>query len=372
MQRGLNDVFAENQKISLRQLQVLLLLDCFGTAVLFLPAELAQLSGNGCWFLALGGGIAFVVSSILLSQAGRRMGEGTAVEWFQSCFGIFGGTVLLVGLAGNLLFSSFTELRIFSEVVCRTMLPNTPLWIISLLILAVGMMWARQGAECRGRAAEILFFMVIIPILVVLISVAISAEYGNVRPWEFPDSRGFLGGIGTLSMTFQGLLFLYFVFPSLRKTSAVRKKTAAATGVTAAAITGITFLCLAVYGDKVLSQKLLPTLQMLERVSFTGVFLIRQDVLLLWFWMASVSLFLSGGLFYGALLVRRMLRQEEGKGVIWIWIWGILIFVFSFLPKDLSAAYRWKRVITPWFSLIYLWIIPLLLLWKGKGESNCE
>ena len=365
-------MFAENRKISLRQLQVLLLLDCFGTAVLFLPAELAQLSGNGCWFLALGGGITFTVSSILLSLAGSRMAEGTAVEWFRSCFGPFGGTALLLGLAGNLLFSGFTELRIFSEVVCRTMLPNTPLWIISLVIIAVGMMWARQGAECRGRGAEILFFMVIIPILVILISVAVSAEYGNVRPWEFPDFRGFLGGIGTLSMTFQGLLFLYFVFPNLRKISVVRKKTAAATGVIAATITGITFLCLAVYGDKVLSEKMLPTLQMLERVSFTGVFLIRQDVLLLWFWMASVSLFLSGVLLYGELLGKRILGQEEGKGAAWIWGWGILIFIFSFLPEDLSAAYRWKREITPWFSLIYLWIIPLLLLWRGKGASGCE
>lgn len=42
-------MFAENRKISIRQLQMLLLLDCFGTAVLFLPAELAEISGRGCF-----------------------------------------------------------------------------------------------------------------------------------------------------------------------------------------------------------------------------------------------------------------------------------------------------------------------------------
>ena len=50
-------MFAENRKISIRQLQVLLLLDCFGTAVLFLPAELAEISGRGCFFAALLGGL---------------------------------------------------------------------------------------------------------------------------------------------------------------------------------------------------------------------------------------------------------------------------------------------------------------------------
>ena len=46
-------MFAENRKISIRQLQMLLLLDCFGTAVLFLPAELAEISGRGCLRLCL-------------------------------------------------------------------------------------------------------------------------------------------------------------------------------------------------------------------------------------------------------------------------------------------------------------------------------
>ena len=50
-------MFAENRKISIRQLQMLLLLDCFGTAVLFLPAELAEISGRGCFFAALLGGL---------------------------------------------------------------------------------------------------------------------------------------------------------------------------------------------------------------------------------------------------------------------------------------------------------------------------
>ena len=64
-----------------------------------------------------------------------------------------------------------------------------------------------------------------------------------------------------------------------------------------AVVTVIVLLCLANYGEGMLTAKLLPTLQMLERVSFTGVFLTRQDLLLLWFWMASAVLFLSGVVF---------------------------------------------------------------------------
>ena len=80
-------MFAENRKISIRQLQMLLLLDCFGTAVLFLPAELAEISGRGCFFAALLGGLGVSAASLLLTAVGKRMPNGTVVDWCRSVCG---------------------------------------------------------------------------------------------------------------------------------------------------------------------------------------------------------------------------------------------------------------------------------------------
>ena len=149
-------MFAENRKISIRQLQVLLLLDCFGTAVLFLPAELAEISGRGCFFAALLGGLGVSAASLLLTAVGRRMPHGTVVDWCRSVCGNGVGTILLLGLAGKLLLDGMLELRIFSEIICRFMLPATPVWVLSLVLLLVAGALAAQGTECRGRTAEIL------------------------------------------------------------------------------------------------------------------------------------------------------------------------------------------------------------------------
>ncbi|MBO5329183.1 MAG: endospore germination permease [Anaerotignum sp.] len=366
-------MFAENRKISLRQLQVLLLLDCFGTVVLFLPAELAQMSGRGCWIAALIGGLVFSAVSLLLTKVGSKMPEGTAVEWFRFCFGSFLGNAALFGLALHLLFSGLVELRLFSEVVCRAMLPNTPVWVISLVILAVSGALAAQGTECRGRAAEILFFVVAIPLVIILLAVSVSSEYGRVLPLELPSFDGIRNGIAAMSVVFQGLLFLYFIFPDLRKPAMAKGAVVKSAFVTTLVVTAIVFLCLAVYGENVLAEKLLPALQMMERVSFTGVFLTRQDVLLLWFWMASVCIFLSGILFYSSLLEVRMWKQPETKRKTWLWICLMAVFAASFLPDDLSAAYYLRMRLAPWFNLVYLVILPILLLLIAKrkgGERN--
>lgn len=364
-------MFAENRKISLRQVQALLLLDCFGTAVLFLPGELAGQGSRACWVMALAGGVAFVLLSLLLTAVGKRMPDGTVVHWCRRCFGNVLGSIILVGLAGKLLFDGMLELRIFSEIICRSMLPSTPVFAISLVVLAVAGSLAAQGTECRGRTAEILFFLVAIPLAVILIAVAISSEYNRILPLEMPSVSEIGTGIAAMSIVFQGLTFLYFIYPDLKQPAHAPSAVWKSCTLTVLVVTAMVFLSLAVYGEGVLSEKLLPALQMMERVSFTGVFLTRQDVLLLWFWMASVSVFLSGTLFFGSLLGVQLCRQRETKRKTWLWVWLVLLFAASFLPGNLSTAYHLRMGLAPWFHLIYLVVLPLaLLLFAGKGGNS--
>lgn len=361
-------MFAENRKISLRQLQALLLLDCFGTTVLFLPAELARLSGKACWVVALLSGVVFAVLSLLLTSVGKRLPQGTVVDWCRGCFGNFFGAIVLIGLAMKLLLDGMLELRMFSEIVCRSMLPTTPVWAISLVVLAVAGSLAAQGTECLGRMAEILFFLVAIPLAVILLAVAISSKYHRILPLELPSVSEIGSGIAAMSIVFQGLTFLYFIYPDLKRPARSRSAVLKSSALTGLVVTAMVFLCLAVYGEGILSEKLLPSLQMMERVSFTGVFLTRQDVLLLWFWMASVSVFLSGTLFFGSLLGVQMFRQQETKRKTWLWVWLAAVFAASFLPENLSTAYHLRMRLAPFFNLIYLVIVPfVLLLFAGKG-----
>ena len=358
-------MFAENRKISIRQLQMLLLLDCFGTAVLFLPAELAEISGRGCFFAALLGGLGVSAASLLLTAVGRRMPNGTVVDWCQSVCGNAIGTILLLGLAGKLLLDGMLELRIFSEIICRFMLPAT----LSLVLLLVAGALAAQGTECRGRTAEILFFLVAIPLLLVLLAVAASTRYARVLPLALPSPSGIGAGLAEMSIVFRGLVFLYFIYPDLKKPVgfAVWKGCLLITAV----VTVIVLLCLANYGEGMLAAKLLPTLQMLERVSFTGVFLTRQDLLLLWFWMASAVLFLSGVVFFGSLLGTQLCRQAEKKRKLWLWVVLAALFALSFLPESLMAAQRLRLAVSPRLNLAYLVGLPVLLLLLGrKGEKK--
>lgn len=358
-------MFAQNQKISLRQMKALLLLQCFGTAVLFLPAELAAQSGQGCWLAAGFGACVFVAVSLLLSALGEQKGD--IVTWCRAGFGQITGTVLLLGLAAKFLFDGAYELRIFSEVVCRSMLPNTPVWVLSPVVVFVCVFLAEKGVESYGRLAEILFFFTVIPFLLLLLAVAVTAEYQRVLPLEVPSVRGFVAGTAAVSMVFQGLPLLYILFPYLKKKE---KRAVFSTAVSIGAIlTLVVLLSLAVFGAVPLSEKLLPTLQLLERVSFSGIFLTRQDVVFLWFWMCAAVVFVSGALLGVVYLMERLFPKIRRKK--YLWGAALLLWAMSFLPENLTAAYRLRAAVSPWLQAAYLVVLPLALrfLWKRRKQD---
>lgn len=363
-------MFAENRKISLRQLQAMLLLDFFGTEALFLPGELAGAGGRGCWATALLCGLAFAALSLLLACLGSKMPEGTAVEWCRALLGPVFGNLILLGLAAKLLWDGALELRIFSEIIRRTMLPATPLWAMLLVVLLPAGALAAQGTECRGRTAEILFFFVSIPLAVVLLAVAFSADYGRVLPLEAPAAESWRKGLASTGILFQGLAFLYFIFPDLKKPRKTTRAVPAACGIFAFLLAVLAFLSLAVYGRETLAQKLFPTLQMLERVSFTGIFLTRQDVLLLWFWMASVSVFLSGTLFFSSLMGARMAGQAEKKRKNWLYAALAALFLLSFLPEDMAQAQELRLRASLWLNGFYLLLLPAVLLFLAAARRK--
>ncbi len=364
-------MFAENQKISVRQLQVLLLLYYFGTTALFLPSDAAVTGGNSGWIVTILWGVAASFLAVLFVYLGEKHPSYTAVEWYRRAFGRHLGTVLALGLGGKIIFDGAMELRLFCDIISSSMLPRTPQWLIIALTLFLCCLAASYGIECAARSGEILFFAVLIPLVVVLIFVAISTNYNRLLPVQMPAFSSLRESMPFFAPLLQGFMVFLFIFPSLEKRRHMKRRIwltcLAATGL----MTVLVFLSLAVYGTAALSEKLLPTLQMMERVSFSGIFLGRQDLFLLWFWMVTTFLYVTSLIFFGQELCSRVFQSKKNKRNLWLFLFIPLLFVVALLPKDMAEAY-WLRIrVTPWLSGIFFVALPVLMLFidtvKGRG-----
>lgn len=367
-------MFAENHKISVRQLESMLLLYYFSTAVLFLPSEAASSAGNSCWIVTILWGVASSLLVVFLLYLGGRHPSYTAVEWYEYSFGRVLGTILAFGLAGKLVFDGAMELRLFCDIISSSMLPRTPLWLLILLTLFLCSITAAHGAECSARAAEILFFVVFVPLVLVLIFVAISSGYHRVLPIEMPSLHELKEGVPFFGQLFQGIGIFLFMFPYLEKRQHLKRRMWLICLLATAALGIVVFLSLAVYGVDVLSEKMLPTLQMMERVSFSGIFLGRQDLFLLWFWMVTTFLFVAILIFFGVDLCTRVFKSRKQQRNRWLMLWCPLIFIVALFPKDMATVYWIRLRVAPWLNGIFFILLPIIMLCidgiKGRGKHE--
>lgn len=367
-------MFAENYKISVRQLEVLLLLYYFGTTVLFLPSDAAVVAGNACWIVTSIWGVLSSFLAVFLVYCGERHPSYTAVEWYKHSFGRVIGKALAFGLGGKLIFDGAMELRLFCDVVSSSMLPRTPQWLLIALTLFLCCLAASYGMECTARVGEILFFLVFIPLIFVLIFVAISSGYNRVLPIQFPDLKGMKDSMPSFAPLLQGFMVFFFIFPSLEKRRHMKRRIWLTCIFATAVISVLVFLSLAVYGTEVLAEKLMPTLQMMERVSFSGIFLGRQDLFLIWLWMVTTFLYVSGMIFFGIELFNRLFRTKKITRNRWLILLAPLLFIVALLPKDMAGAYWLRAGVAPWLSGIFFILLPILMLFidviKGRGRHE--
>lgn len=356
-------MFAENQRISIRQVKAFVLIDFFGTAVLFLPAQLARSSGYGGWVMILLWGLVLLASAWMLTTLGKREGTFTIVEWSKRCFGGVLGALVAFLVAGVLFLQGALEIRILGEMVCRVMLYDSSVWvpILAFVLFCTGM--ARHGIECRGRAAEVLFFCIFLPLLGFLLAVTLSIDFWRILPVPMVSMEEMKESTPPLMALFQGLSCLLIVFPYVKKSEKLRKGIVMPIVISTVLIAFLTFLCLGAYGVEMLGTKQYPALQLLGRVSFSGIFLSRQDVLLLWFWVAAGFVFLSGILFALSCISARTFGQKgEGSRMYWVYVWAVLLFIVAMLPSDLTQVYQLRLQWTPWLNGFVFLALPMVLL----------
>lgn len=364
-------MFARNEKISVVQLNLMLIFYLLNTTVLFLPASLAKINNNSVLFMTVFWSIFSVCWGCFLVFWGRKIPQYTAVEWYEMSFGKNIGKVLAIFLGVSLIFYGAMEVRIFAELVLGYMLPKTPLWLVVLVLVIMVGFSGSGGIESNGRLAEILAFFVFVPLFFVLMAVAFSVDFARVLPVYAVGLPELWKGGNEFAAIFQGFVLLLFVFPFLKNDGEKSWTISVSVAIYGLFVCVVALLCVAIYGGELLGEKLFPTLQMLERVSFQGIFLTRQDAIVLWFWFASTVIF-SAGMILFANLTKKKVRKDN-KDVCRIIC--VIMFIFALIPRDLATVYEIRRSVIPWLNGLFLLVLPIataVIYYVKRGEGKVE
>ena len=345
----------KNHKITMRQLQALIIMDTFGVLAVCLPQSMARLSGQNSWiWITAAGIIVSLIAAMAVSMDGSSL--------YKSC----AGRTICILLCGKIILCTGVVLKIFASTVTSLLLDKTPVWIISGIMTLLCLHAALQGIKTRARAAEILFFVVALILIFVYMLTAYNMEIENLMPLSL--SGGFKSTWQAVFSVF-GVEYLLFIRPYLNGNRPAAKRALSA-GILCSVLLGLTvLLTTAVFGAANMQVKNWAVLQVVNTIDFPIMLVERQDIIITAFWIGSAFAFLNAGVYYTGLLLSQAGVRKE-RDVFLFWASGLLIWAVSLYPSsiDMCMELLWKLRILNF--IVYAAIIAAFVFKKGVAVNE--
>jgi len=373
-----------NKKITMRQLQILIILSAMGTGVIVLPRRAADFLPEGAqdgWIIALGLMLIALVAGALIGYAAQtaqkaaefaeKANESSPSKKTEMSFISAMGVLLTKPVAYaigailwlKLIVAAGLELRIFLEISQEIMLPNTPIPVVSAVMIAACAYAAALGFEARARVGEVLISLLILPFLFVFAIAVFDADFSNLQPVLANDVHSIIRGSVRLGFILTGLECLLLVAPFVPGEKSLARAIAGAIFVAGVVIVGITAITIAAFGRGVLAEPW-PVLSMMDVVSLPGAFIERQEALMFGFWIITAFALGNAMLFFGGLLVGDIVKKANLRiGVI---VSAVGVFAVSILPLHREEIYARIDLLYMATGIFFLFVLPIVLLIAAK------
>lgn len=314
-------MFSSNGKISEHQAIRLLTMDMFTGACLFLPMALPRISGYG-------GLLAYVIGILLTWGYGWLVAknmEGVSIQqWLFYCNDA--GARLCRGIYGLRCFACYVFLMgLFSTVLQETFLYAMPKWLIIGAIAVVLIYGCRKGLEVRARLAEIFFYIILVPILLIGLFSLPEARWGRLVTIEGATWQGVFKGALVTWVVMAPIE--WFMYMKLENEKGNRTQMMHKTMALGAILAGIIYmLCLSVLNVPGMQADRWPTVILMQIMKIPGGFVSRQDGFMLSFWIFAMFMSLSGAVSHASRLFNVRNRSNDHRNTEKMWLSIFIIF----------------------------------------------
>lgn len=366
-------MFSNNNFISLRQLKFLLILDIFGIIITILPRKLAEYGGQNGWLILIISLIFAYLCLYIINSLASLFPNDSFYSYTSKIIGKPLATLISILFVVKIIVGVSFELRIFSEILKEIILFNTPFWVTSISMLALGSYMASKGYEARGRMAEILIYIVFIPLAFVFFIALFDVDFSNLKPFlKEIDSKKMLNGSIYTLFNFSALEFVLLVYPYIKDKKQIKNTTKNGLISVGIIMILISVITIARFGKYDIVHQMWPVLEMMDTIDLPGSFIERQDAFIMTFWIISIFMIVNSSIFFSSLILKDTIKKGTHKTYIYIFI--PIIYIISLIPKNIGQVYELMETFYKYFGLLYLFIIPLILLIiaKVRGLKNEE
>ena len=346
--------FAENNRISHRQLYRQMILTFLAPFLVCLPGKNGIQGMNGFWGIVLAVSVLILYVFILLRVTS---GYSDMVRFLGSFWGRIAGVFFLV----YIIFTAAYILKILEQIIPRWLLMGIPSGWISFLVIVVCSIGTEKGIQRRGRMAEISGGLLLAGVLLMMVLCLgqIRVDYlQEMAEVERISGTAVVQGGYLFLCGFSGVGLLPFIMRDVVRPGSVGKTIIGAILTVGGILAGVLVLLPAVFGWNRLLTEEYPILPLLAGAALPGNILARFDVLWmgfllygLLFALGSLLLWTSG---HGKMPSGNSKVLDGGTGV-WTVIIGSIGYCGEDVLQKLSGNHICSRTFIYTGAASFLW-----------------
>ncbi len=362
-------MFSHNERISIRQVTVLLILQMFNTGMLILPKLATEFVDRNGYVLPI---LAVILGSIYIfciTKLTNMFSQDTMVEFLPKIFPKFIANVIMFVFALKIIISTGLELRMFGEMVGLVMLPKTPIIIIILIMLLTVAYLVKSGVEAMARMAEILIYFVFLPLVIAFWGVVQQADYRQIMPFFQTDIESLGWGAYYISLSFMPIEFMLMTSGLMKNTQKARKSMFIAVIVIAILQDIMILLTYTGIGVEETQRQIWPVLTLMQSIQSTESIIGNREIFMMSGWIFSIFMYISSGLYFTSLIGTRSFGFKREN--IFVLPLVPIVYFISIWPQGLVETYDYYIRFQRDFGIWFLVPVPLalFLIAKGRGIS---
>lgn len=332
-----------NNNISVRQLQIMIVLQTLGTGIVMIPTmaqgRIAPLIGAAALDIAYCMLLCLLDNKSMYDIVNNSAGKVAAKS---------------AALVLALFLTAYTGccLNIFSTYVKEIIMKDISLYLLMGFFVIFASYGAYKGIEVLGRTGEILFLFILLPMLFVYLTGIRSASFSKISLGMRQLPLAF-----NISFCFSGAWLLLLTGGYVKGEI---KKAVSAVYLADFLVIFVTGITTAYFGINYFTNQQFPVLEMMYSSSGDTLFLNRLEAVVMCFWISAVFLQLSYSLFFISDLLGRAL---DGKRRIF----PAALAVFA--AACFLNSQKILILIQKTGGILFLLVLPIIfIMMKGKGK----
>lgn len=338
----------------------------------FFPRQMAKIGQGAGWIIILVTTLLALGIFLILAALMKKFPQKSLVGINEKLMGRFVGTFFSLAIFAIFYFTAIIVLRTKMEIIKTTVLPLTPISVLTVLFAFSCIFAAYNGIESISRGLWLFAPFILASIGLIVLGVFPYFNYSNIFPILGPGIPNLIKESVPRASNYVELILLGVLFPYFRDTSKFKKA-----GVISITVAGtikiIVFLgYLFTFGiPSAINSSTIPLYQ-IARFIYFGRFVQRVEALFIVIWV-FVGLFEITLLLYGAALTLTESLKLPTFRPLLIPL-GFMLVVFSLIPQNIIQVERLEfNYLRVYGGVIYL--IPVILLFvawlkRKRGKEN--